>query len=84
MCRLEATHNDWEMERIVENIGNRQTNIYGMLKDVQFTETERWRVEGYASRAEAFVDLVLALVRGIRALGHAIDRTSRLPARTAH
>jgi len=55
-----------------------------MLKDVQFTETERWRVEGYASRAEAFVDLVLALVKGIRSLGHAIDRTSRLPTRTAH
>jgi len=72
------------MEHIVEKTGTKQTNIYGMLKDVQFTETERWRVEGYASRAEAFVDLVLALVRGIRSLGHAIERTSRLPARTAN
>lgn len=68
----------------MEKTSVKQTNIYGMLKDVQFTEIERWRVEGYASRAEGFVDMVLALVRGIRSLGQFIDRTSRLPARTAH
>ena len=72
------------MELNVKSTANKQTNIYGMLKDVQFTEVERWRVRGYAARAEAFVDLILALVRGIRSLGHAIERTSRLPARTAH
>ena len=72
------------MELNVKSIDNKQTNIYGMLNDVQFTEVERWRVQGYAARAEAFVDLVLALARGIRSLGHAIERTSRLPTRTAH
>lgn len=68
----------------MKNTVNKQTNIYQMLNDVQLTEVERWRVQGYVARAEAFVDLVSALVRGIRSLGHAIERTSRLPARTAH
>jgi len=61
-----------------------ETKIYDLLKDVQFTEVERWRARGYAARAEYLVDLLVAAVRGLRSLGHAIERTSRLPARTAH
>ena len=61
-----------------------QTNIYEMLNNVQLTEVERWEARGYAARAEAFADLVAAVMHGIRFLARGIERTSRLPARTAH
>lgn len=62
----------------------RESKIIELLNDVQLTEVERWRARGQAARAEAFVDLVVAAVKGIRSLAHAIERTSRLPTRTAH
>ena len=61
-----------------------ETKIYELLKDVQLTEVERWRAHGYAARAEYLVELLVAAGRALRSLGHAIERTSRLPARTAH
>jgi len=58
--------------------------ISELLNEVQLTEVERWEARGHAARAEAFVDLFVAALRGIRGLAHAIERTSRLPARTAN
>jgi hypothetical protein len=61
-----------------------EIKISELLNEVQLTEVERWKADGYAARGEAFVDLIMAAVRGVRSLAHAIERTSRLPARTAH
>ena len=68
----------------MKNIMKSETKIYELLKDVQLTEVERWKARGYAARAEYFADLIAAAGRGLRSLAHAIERTSRLPARTAH
>jgi len=72
------------MEQNVKSTVKSETKIYELLSDVQLTEVERWRARGYAARAEYFADLLVAAVRGLRSLGRAIERTSRLPARTAH
>lgn len=61
-----------------------ETKIYELLTDVQLTEIERWRARGYAARAEYLAELLAAAGRALRSLGHAIERTSRFPARTAH
>ena len=63
---------------------NRETNVYELLKDVQLTEVERWQARGYAARAEYLAELLAAAGRGLRSLARAIERTSRIPARTAH
>lgn len=68
----------------MKNTVKSETKIYDLLKDVQFTEVERWRARGYAARAEYLAELIAAAGRALRSLGHAIERTSRLPARTAH
>ncbi len=61
-----------------------EVKIADLLNEVQLTETERWEARGAAARAEAFADFVTAVIRGVRSLAQSIDRTSRLPARTAH
>jgi len=61
----------------------KETAISELLKEVQLSEVERWEARGHAARAEAFAELFIAALRGIRGLAHAIERTSRLPARTA-
>jgi hypothetical protein len=66
----------------MKRTANSAITITELLNGVQLTEVERWEARGHAARAEAFADLIVAALRGIRALGHAIDRTSRLPART--
>ena len=68
----------------MKSTGNTETNISELLKDVHLTEIERWQARGYAARAEYFAELIAAAGRGLRAIAHAIERTSRLPARTAH
>lgn len=68
----------------MKNTVKSETKIYELLKDVQLTEVERWRARGYAARAEYLADLFVAAGRALRSLGHAIERTSRFPARTAH
>ena len=68
----------------MKNTVKSETKIYDLLKDVQLTEVERWKARGYAARAEYLVELLVAVGRALRSLGHAIERTSRFPARTAH
>jgi hypothetical protein len=72
------------MERNVKSTVKSETKIYNLLSDVHLTEVERWRARSYAARAEYLADLIAAAGRGLRGLVHAIQRTSRLPARTAH
>jgi hypothetical protein len=62
---------------------NIEIKLADLLNEVHLTEVQRWRARGAAARAEAFVDLLFAAMRGVRSLAHAIERTSRLPARTA-
>ena len=62
----------------------KETKIYDLLKDVQLTDVGRWKAQAYAARAEYLAELIAAAGRGLRALGHAIGRAFRLPARTAH
>lgn len=61
-----------------------EVRLADLLNEVQLTEVERWEARGAAARAEAFVDFVVAIIQGVRSLAQSIDRTSRLPARTAH
>ena len=61
-----------------------EIKIVELLNEVQLTEVERWKARGAAARGEAFAELVMAAIEGIRSLAQSIDRTSRLPARTAH
>jgi hypothetical protein len=61
----------------------REIRTFELLAEVQLTEVERWKADGYAARGEAFADLIIAAMRGVRSLAHAIERTSRLPARAA-
>jgi len=68
----------------MKSITNSESKIGDLLNQVHLTEVERWKARGAAARGEAFVDLLFAVVRGVRSLAHAIERTSRLPARTAH
>ena len=68
----------------MKRIAKSEIEIAELLNGVQLTEVERWKARGAAARGEAFADLVMAAVDGIRSVARAIDRTSRLPARTAH
>lgn len=68
----------------MKSTARREVKIADLLNEVQLTEMERWEARGAAARAEAFVDFVVAVIQGVRSLAQSIDRTSRLPARTAH
>jgi hypothetical protein len=68
----------------MKRTATRETKISELLDEVQLTEVERWKADGYAARGEAFAGLITAAMRGVRSLARAIERTSRLPARTAH
>ncbi len=61
-----------------------EIKIVELLNEVQLTEVERWKARGAAARGEAFAEFVMAAIEGVRSLAQSIDRTSRLPARTAH
>lgn len=67
----------------MKHIANREIGIAELLNEVQLTEVERWNARGRAAQGEAFADLIIAAIRGVRSLAHAIERTSRLPAPTA-
>ena len=68
----------------VKSTEKRESKMVELLNDVQLTEAQRWEARGQAARADAFADVVVAIARGVRSLAHWIERTSRLPARTAH
>jgi hypothetical protein len=61
-----------------------QTRIIELLDEVHLSEVERWKARDYAALGEVVADLIIAAARGVRSLAHAIERTSRLPARAAH
>ncbi len=62
---------------------NRESKIIELLDEVHFTEAQRWNARGRAAQGEAFAELFVGALRAIRSIAHAIERTSRLPARTA-
>lgn len=83
-CRHVATRIRTQNGVNVKSTVKRESKTIELLKDVHLTDVERWRARGHAARAEAFADLVVAVAKGIASLAHSIERTSRLPARTAH
>lgn len=83
-CRHMATHIRILNGVNVKSTENRESNTVQLLKDVHLSDVERWKARDQAARAEALVDLIVAAAKSIRSLAHAIERTSRLPTRTAH
>ncbi|MDH3288810.1 MAG: hypothetical protein OEP48_13945 [Betaproteobacteria bacterium] len=65
----------------MEHTAKSENRTIQLLDEVHLSEVERWKAQDYAALGEVFADLIMGSLRSVRSLAHAIERTSRLPAR---